>query len=1013
MKKIYSEKTKNVLLANCWEQLDAGGGRASDFNKRVAVFARKRNLGEIGFTSPDGKSENPSVPTVSAASHKTTMEDILKCGKSEDIEDINDISISESESCFFNSLKQKNDSLVIRCDCFYIGNPSKPLSYSLSCVDEDTLIDIMFFPLSVSEKLCLSYMLGRTLDYLNVHRYRRERYTQYECIVGFNSKGKAILERFNTKSEAEDNAKFYFMKSGKVTKTSVDSIFDITDDRSKINVGKYNYMRSKPVVVTDDIDCHNITVLLNKGTRFIAALDSDNISDYILNSDNYYVRDVDNGLFSYRSYNCSVNSCIDNGHKYIYPISLNVRDVLNHSCDGMKSIFDYSSIVNYPTLDFFKLKVFHSIQESMDNFLADHPYEYIVYACECNNSTLLYIFQTYGINKLIPCTLLSETAKIAKSFICEERGWDDKDFMFNFNGMKKVKDASCAKAKNKHAYATNEIKDINHMFSDAYSGGVNLCSKVVNHSNTLTYDIDANNGYPTVMGSLPMIDWNHPVYKIMNNCDLTLEDFGYPLNDREPDNLTIYPFIPMVVKATFEFDNNTVFPNLGVRVNTKDEDITIYQLINKDDDYSYTAIELYLALKMGAKVHIKSGYILQSLYDEETGNIIYGFRSMMTTLIKERNKMIDKYGKNSIQSQILKLLVNSLYGKTAQGVKDISKDKKTDKQGVLTNPVIAAMTTAGMRSLVFAAMNEINAHGYEVYSVTTDGFITNCPIDVLNSYDLFGLKHWFLESRKALTGDKDAAIWSLKHQQEDLYNFTTRGNISLNVGDKGKDDLPGVAAFNSLSRPYPELPKEDYANRFDFRKLVETRTGKLADQTKKYPKIEDIGKGILYIPSIINESKSMDFDLKRKPVKESLTKAYAEYDGVTYEIAQFDTVPYQNTEEMLMYRKVGRSSKCLRTVEEWNLFFKNIDSCIKKSLGYDEFDIIYNIVHNHKTHSIIIPFLADKDISVDDKIKWINEHNNSDKTFTKSHWNHASDPIPAKKKIPMVILEDKIAELCE
>lgn len=985
-KKHFNEKVKESMIAYGWHQIDAGSGRQSDYNKKATVFVKERYLREVGFTSLHGKGGKPCVPTVSDISQKLPMEDMLNNGKSVELND---------DLTFITSLRQDCTSLVLRCDSFFNGNPSIPINYTISVIKNNILVDLIFFPLN--GKLPLSYIIGRTLDYLQSPRYYRETHTRYKCIIGLNKNGKSMLKSYPTKSEAEMHAKFLFYKDGKYSNIPVE------------NYDKRKHLRCKSVVDTDKCSNLNITLLFNKGTRFIASLDNDDLLTHFT-CDRNNICELNDGIFSSQAYNCYISSYINNGHQYIYPLSLNIRDIVNHTPDGFNDVFAYSDVVNYPCGDGLSTFVFkNNCLNSMPDFLHNHTYEYLQYTLVNNDSILLYSSAIYGLNKALPCTLLSANAKNIKNYLCHQYNWNEKEFEMKFNGMQKVSAINRLNKKhfNKLDCITTEIKNIHRMAADSFSGGYNHCPEVVMHKHYKTYDIDANNGYPTIMSMLPLVDWSNPVQKSFHNVDLTLEDFSILMNKNNPESKEIYPFIPMFCYVSFEFPDDNLFPNLGVRVSQNKEDITDYPL-RSNEEYCYSGVELYIALKMGAKIHIKNGYVLNVLYDED-GSLLFGFQNLMKDLITERNKAIKKHGKKSLYDHLLKLLVNSFYGKTAQGVKDIADDKEATKLGVLSNPVVASMTTAGMRSLVFAACYEINKKGFHVYSVTTDGLITDCPIDIVESLDLLGLKIFFVRTRQFLTGDKKAKIWSLKHEQEDLYNFTTRGNISLNVGDEEKDELPGVAAFNSLSRPYPQLPKEDSKNRFEFQKMVATRTGKLEDTLKKYPKLKDLNSGSIFVPTIINEYKSMDYDLKRKPVKESLKAAYAEFDGKTYEIAQFATEPYEDKDEFILFRSVGRTFKCLRTIEEWNEFFKKIAKEKRKIKGYDEFSIVYNIIHLHKSGMITIPALANIK-SVKEKIQWINEHNQADKEFTLSHWNHCSDPIPVRKQIPLDVLEPIIEE---
>ena len=143
----------------------------------------------------------------------------------------------------------------------------------------------------------------------------------------------------------------------------------------------------------------------------------------------------------------------------------------------------------------------------------------------------------------------------------------------------------------------------------------------------------------------------------------------------------------------------------------------------------------------------------------------------------------------------------------------------------VTSPYHAAMITSLVRALLAAAMNQLHDLGHNVYSVTTDGFITDATVDELEALDLFGLAPYFHRARLALTDGQDPSIWALKHAQDDLLNFSTRGNVSLHVGgdDSVLDGLPGVCAHNSL---VTGEVKDSRADREALFRAVAARTGR-------------------------------------------------------------------------------------------------------------------------------------------------------------------------------------------
>ena len=93
-------------------------------------------------------------------------------------------------------------------------------------------------------------------------------------------------------------------------------------------------------------------------------------------------------------------------------------------------------------------------------------------------------------------------------------------------------------------------------------------------------------------------------------------------------------------------------------------------------------------------------------------------------------------------------------------------------------------------------MNQLEDLGYKVYSVTTDGFITDADLATVSGLDLYGFARLFQTARMMLVGDP--TMWAVKHSQDDLVNLTTRGNASLIVGDSAAGVLPGVMAHNSF-----------------------------------------------------------------------------------------------------------------------------------------------------------------------------------------------------------------------
>jgi hypothetical protein len=71
------------------------------------------------------------------------------------------------------------------------------------------------------------------------------------------------------------------------------------------------------------------------------------------------------------------------------------------------------------------------------------------------------------------------------------------------------------------------------------------------------------------------------------------------------------------------------------------------------------------------------------------------------------------------------------------------------------------------------------------------------------------------QARLFLTDNVSPEIWEIKHIQNDLVNFTTRGNISLNTGENHSYQLPGVCAHNSAKSGFQPFPSK-VSKSFEF-----------------------------------------------------------------------------------------------------------------------------------------------------------------------------------------------------
>jgi hypothetical protein len=193
--------------------------------------------------------------------------------------------------------------------------------------------------------------------------------------------------------------------------------------------------------------------------------------------------------------------------------------------------------------------------------------------------------------------------------------------------------------------------------------------------------------------------------------------------------------------VTFQFPYTCRYPCLSMRHDK-------YGLIQPLEGRTVATIaELNLALKMGAELTYHDGFVLDDL-------LIFGepfplFRDHNFALMKQRNqaKANAKAGKdvsgNELMQNYLKTYVNSLYGKTGQGIRRTSsyslKDgySKVMPYSQITNPFYAMMITGTVRAALASVVHAIDSlkregRDYEVYSATTDGVLYKAPLSSIH-----------------------------------------------------------------------------------------------------------------------------------------------------------------------------------------------------------------------------------------------------------------------------------------
>lgn len=1024
-KTFYTNTFLNTVAADGWEVLDSGRTRDIDYNRRCLLIAKKQKLAEICKTPASKSPKKHAKSRVSATPPKTVMVNSRDGGVCH--ESSSSIPCSESSDNFvidlpvcLSSLRPDDERYTIRAESFWIGRPDNVISYNFSIIVDDYILTAVFFVFDdIIRNLSIDYLLGRFLDIFAFgNRYDRRNVISFEYIPYLTPSGKPKVCSSSSKHDANSHAAYLFDKpNNRATTIPI-------NDEPKSN--SCDYKRVKTTCDYKSNSCIPITLLFNFGLKFFSSIDvSSAYSSNILQSHSNIITELHHGIFTSQSFNHFASSYVCGGWNHCYLLNIDIRDAVCLNCCGNDNSIPeiYGKYCDCYQYDF-NVKGFEgNFKKLLDKYLAFCPLKYLQYACSVNNNILIFQSRIWGINRSMPCTVTSAACKVAQDFISKDLGCSNiLDFHKMYSGVKEVSSKLRLTLQNQFArncvrFPINDAAETVQRFGSlSYTGGCNACFSVVVHHGQRTFDVDICSAYPTAMMLVPAIDYGNPIARhIPANHILSIADFVDDTGD-------VNPMLPMFARVTYRFPDDCLYPNL--KRNNEDDDKAPCYPLSEDNPVYCSGPELYAALQLGAKITVINGVVANVLRDDK-GETMYPYRNIVRMLVRARADAAKIHGKNCLEAKLYKFIINSLYGKIAQNVHDMYSPDKTrlnNAESLITNNVSASLITSFVRSVLFASFYGINNAGYNVYSATTDGLITDMPFDEFNRLHLFGLRDCLTTSRSLITDDTNPKVWEVKHAQTDLFNITTRGNASLIVADPDNNVLGGVIARNGACSEFPDLPKESSENRKAFILNVASRTGKIPANYKIYTLLADVQKACPYTESTHTKQLSMDFDMKRKPLKDSLCAEHITIDGETYEIAHIGTVPFENNAEYLLYKAVADKQKCLRTVADWTRFFNDIDCAVSGVASGPREDENYrwkcfrDCVAGYRAGMWDIPYLNAPGLSVKQKVEWLQSINDCPShIFNRKTWDKLSEKSYIKNILPYDILEptlDRIVSLC-
>ncbi|ELY4083248.1 hypothetical protein SMY42_000184 [Cronobacter sakazakii] len=440
---------------------------------------------------------------------------------------------------------------------------------------------------------------------------------------------------------------------------------------------------------------------------------------------------------------------------------------------------------------------------------------------------------------------------------------------------------------------------------NCYHGGRNECFMMGVTPSDHWYDYDLAGAYTTGL------------------LDILTPDYGNIRLSKNPDDYCGH--VMGFALVTFRFPESVPYPSLPVRTDQ-------YGLFFPLSGESWaTAPEIELALSLGAEMTIHNGIIVPWICDTSPHNS--ESTSVFLPFVQQVRENRNRHIKGSLEEKFWKEIGNSLYGKLAQGLR--AKTAFDTARGLnrslppssVTQPFFAAHVTGFIRAVVGELMNALPSDS-SVVSVTTDGFLTNCP---LNKINMSGPLSSRFQSLCDIV-DPGSSMLTCKHEVSQLIAMKTRGQLTYRA-IQGK---PVVHARAGV-KPPADIPRSDYN---DY--MVDLYLNRLPGQTLSRSTLISTREMWLSESDLVSREQdirlNLEFDFKRQPVQPAMNEGH---------LLMFSR-PWDNMEEALQQRSLfddWRQTHTLKTLADWDdwcdfLYCRTVFSDMKLKVGSKRSDEI-------------------------------------------------------------------------
>ncbi|HIC8900164.1 TPA: hypothetical protein ACW722_002179 [Enterobacter hormaechei subsp. xiangfangensis] len=440
---------------------------------------------------------------------------------------------------------------------------------------------------------------------------------------------------------------------------------------------------------------------------------------------------------------------------------------------------------------------------------------------------------------------------------------------------------------------------------NCYHGGRNECFMMGVTPSDHWYDYDLAGAYTTGL------------------LDILTPDYGNIRLSKNPDDYCGH--VMGFALVTFRFPESVPYPSLPVRT---DQCGLFFPLSGES---WATAPEIELALSLGAEMTIHNGIIVPWICDTSPHNS--ESTSVFLPFVQQVRENRNRHIKGSLEEKFWKEIGNSLYGKLAQGLR--AKTAFDTARGLnrslppssVTQPFFAAHVTGFIRAVAGELMNALPSDS-SVVSVTTDGFLTNCP---LNKINMSGPLSSRFQSLCDIV-DPGSSMLTCKHEVSQLIAMKTRGQLTYRA-IQGK---PVVHARAGV-KPPADIPRSDYN---DY--MVDLYLNRLPGQTLSRSTLISTREMWLSESDLVSREQdirlNLEFDFKRQPVQPAMNEGH---------LLMFSR-PWDNMEEALQQRSLfddWRQTHTLKTLADWDdwcdfLYCRTVFSDMKLKVGSKRSDDI-------------------------------------------------------------------------